>query len=866
MTAVLSVVLNAVLIVVRVVLITEHTVLIAVLSAVLVTVQIAVHAVLIVVRAVLIAVHAILVVVRAGLNVVHVGRMSLPRKVPNKMGLHLASQLAVVQLELCTHPYASQQVAPTLLPNWQLSDLNFVQGCVHHHGRAPTCINIRPNIVRDCLSANLQRFPIRRQTSHGAVGWCPTDLECGRLWVRIPSKVLRVDEGETRGELSSAGIEGRGKRETRREKPPTSGIVCHVPHLPKSGATRPGIAMMRGRAVWISLLVTVACSQATEACRNVRGAAARTTGDTRPNAASILPPGHSMQDTIHTQPMTALLSVNGGAACCEEGAPRGACYRRLSRGGSAEDKGRGCSSAAAEPSTMPAGPDAGPGASLKRHRRESGTARRDTQAPVRILPPSSFASAGLYVVGGGGLGSEVTARLPSLPLFFVAGARAAIRLAAHSGAKVGPGPGCQTHASSRPSLPPAAYNTPLTSTLFTDKRRVFLKFYFQDIPRLVRTKLNQVQKIAPKGQRRTSMVAQFNDILPVTLLASHQGEPSSIPGRVTPRFSHVGIVLVDGFPQGSPVLLALSFRRCSILTSITPSALKTSRLRTTQISSLRGPLRQLTSLEIKGHFFLRLGATVAERLARSPPIKANRAQSPAGLPDFRKWESCRTMTLVCRFSRGSPASPAPSFRRRSIFTSTTLIGSQGRPNLFNSLFTLLRPRGNHLTRQKMAMWALRPPCEIIQELPFHRRFLMSFSLPSTLNSCVSSLDTRHIFDHRRVKLNNVKLKLYAHTCCHYNLSPRASDIIQLGTIVAEWLDCSPLTKFNYLPGRHRIFENRNRAGRCRWSTGFLGDLPFPQPLHSSGSLFSPRFTFFGSQHLIKNAPNLSTVTNSILFI
>ncbi|KAJ8895758.1 hypothetical protein PR048_001096 [Dryococelus australis] len=70
------------------------------------------------------------------------------------------------------------------------------------------------------------------------------------------------------------------------------------------------------------------------------------------------------------------------------------------------------------------------------------------------------------------------------------------------------------------------------------------------------------------------------------------------------------------------------------------------------------------------------GATVSERLARSPPTKANRFQSPAGSPDFRKWESCRTMPLVGGFSRGSPFSPDSSFRRRSIFTSITLIGSQ----------------------------------------------------------------------------------------------------------------------------------------------------------------------------------------------
>ncbi|KAJ8888453.1 hypothetical protein PR048_007943 [Dryococelus australis] len=52
------------------------------------------------------------------------------------------------------------------------------------------------------------------------------------------------------------------------------------------------------------------------------------------------------------------------------------------------------------------------------------------------------------------------------------------------------------------------------------------------------------------------------------------------------------------------------------------------------------------------------GAVVSERLDCSPPIKANRVQSPVGsLPDFHKWESCRTIPLVGRFSRGSPVLP-----------------------------------------------------------------------------------------------------------------------------------------------------------------------------------------------------------------
>ncbi|KAJ8894025.1 hypothetical protein PR048_006635 [Dryococelus australis] len=72
-----------------------------------------------------------------------------------------------------------------------------------------------------------------------------------------------------------------------------------------------------------------------------------------------------------------------------------------------------------------------------------------------------------------------------------------------------------------------------------------------------------------------------------------------------------------------------------------------------------------------------LRATADERLARSPLTKANRVQTPAGSPNFRKWESYRTMPLVGGFFfRASPVSPAPSFRRRSILTSITLIGSQ----------------------------------------------------------------------------------------------------------------------------------------------------------------------------------------------
>ncbi|KAJ8885946.1 hypothetical protein PR048_012152 [Dryococelus australis] len=63
-----------------------------------------------------------------------------------------------------------------------------------------------------------------------------------------------------------------------------------------------------------------------------------------------------------------------------------------------------------------------------------------------------------------------------------------------------------------------------------------------------------------------------DEVVVVSLLASHQGDPGSIPGRVTPDFrkckSCYTMSLVGGFSRGSPVSPALSFRCCPILISV----------------------------------------------------------------------------------------------------------------------------------------------------------------------------------------------------------------------------------------------------------------------------------------------------------
>ncbi|KAJ8883817.1 hypothetical protein PR048_015672 [Dryococelus australis] len=57
------------------------------------------------------------------------------------------------------------------------------------------------------------------------------------------------------------------------------------------------------------------------------------------------------------------------------------------------------------------------------------------------------------------------------------------------------------------------------------------------------------------------------------------------------------------------------------------------------------------------------------------------------------------------------------------------------------------------------------------------------------------------------------------------------------------------TRFDSRRGGSQIFVCGNRAGRCRWSAIFLGNLPFLPPFHSSATQYSPHFALIGSQDL-----------------
>ncbi|KAJ8889846.1 hypothetical protein PR048_009350 [Dryococelus australis] len=96
-------------------------------------------------------------------------------------------------------------------------------------------------------------------------------------------------------------------------------------------------------------------------------------------------------------------------------------------------------------------------------------------------------------------------------------------------------------------------------------------------------------------------------------------------------------------------------------------------------------------------------------------------------------------------------------------------------------------------------------------------------------------------DHRENPLTKGIVRHNSHMQKSGNL---AGDVLLCKwTAEAERLVRSPPTKatgFNPWPV-HPIFTSGNHAGQWCWSVGFLGDLPFPQPLHS--------ITLIGSQDL-----------------
>ncbi|KAJ8883367.1 hypothetical protein PR048_015210 [Dryococelus australis] len=168
----------------------------------------------------------------------------------------------------------------------------------------------------------------------------------------------------------------------------------------------------------------------------------------------------------------------------------------------------------------------------------------------------------------------------------------------------------------------------------------------------------------------------------VRLSASHQGEPSSIPDEVAPGFSHdPQWLVIKSYPNIRLVRMEHHMNprvgKCEVLEKTRLPVASSGKIPTCESPGVARP-----GIEPGSPWW---EANILTAQPPRPRILGNLLASYEGdqgsIPgrvtqDFRMWESCGTMPLIGGFSRGSPVSPALSFRRHSIIISITLIGSQ----------------------------------------------------------------------------------------------------------------------------------------------------------------------------------------------
>ncbi|KAJ8876499.1 hypothetical protein PR048_020944 [Dryococelus australis] len=153
-------------------------------------------------------------------------------------------------------------------------------------------------------------------------------------------------------------------------------------------------------------------------------------------------------------------------------------------------------------------------------------------------------------------------------------------------------------------------------------------------------------------------------------------------------------------------------------------------------------------------------------------------------PDFRKWESWRTMPLVGGFSLRSPVSPASSFGTAPYSPHFILIGSQ---NLAAVKYNL---RQQHMATMDTTM--------------FIYAHAATYCFHLTKNSLHAQHCSRHLVLLEQLSLM-VELPLTWALQCR---CPPWSDMPPLLSTVAK-KDCSP----PIMAGHSRIFASRNCAGR-----------------------------------------------------
>ncbi|KAJ8877994.1 hypothetical protein PR048_022457 [Dryococelus australis] len=245
--------------------------------------------------------------------------------------------------------------------------------------------------------------------------------------------------------------------------------------------------------------------------------------------------------------------------------------------------------------------------------------------------------------------------------------------------------------------------------------------------------------------------------------------------------------------------------------------------------------------------------------------KGNRGQSPVWVtPDFRKRDSCRT-TLVGGPLPFPPPPPPNSCRRNLLKTTKKVWDDFG-------LCVVRRGKMKILLKQNyFALLYANAKLPTIMQTNFRKAPQVATCLQHHVQSTFQRRDIAHLGS------QYASGSSLQGTCEPGGLT-RFTSTLQIETSPSAPLrrhysyHCqenarktriSPITKANrvqFPDGPLPQFRSGDRAGLCRWSAGFLGDLLFPPPFHSGASPYSLQSSSSAFKSSLLRAAEISSLT------
>ncbi|KAJ8874131.1 hypothetical protein PR048_024973 [Dryococelus australis] len=305
-----------------------------------------------------------------------------------------------------------------------------------------------------------------------------------------------------------------------------------------------------------------------------------------------------------------------------------------------------------------------------------------------------------------------------------------------------------------------------------------------------------------------------NDV--VRLLASHQGKPDSIPGGITPRFPHVGIVPDDA--AGRRVFSRIS-RFPPPLRSGTAPYLP----RFTRVGS--------QDLDVKSR--LNLSSTLQVEIA----VLCDLCDRPAPRGQHEECEVNPPTNGIVRhdshmgkygMTRQGIEPRSPWWEASSLTTQppwplveSGVLGRKLCESIARTISTQLGKNADELSKPCSSTIAEDFRSGQVQKyMTFHREVIelgdfMVMSLPG--NQLLQAAVTSVVWSGANITVSNMRSRgRRYHGETNRTVSLLASDQGELGSILGR------------IPPR--IFTSGNHTGQCHWSAGFLGDVPFSPSL------------------------------------